>query len=238
MRLDKFLSTMGIDSRSKLKQRIKAGEVLVNGQLAKDGKLQVDPTKDDVQVNQVSVAYQPFVYYMLNKPAGVITANKDSTQSTVIDLLKKADRRSDLYPVGRLDKDTTGLLLLTNNGPLGHQLLSPKHHVKKSYEALIDGIVTEADCQRFAQGVRINDKFTAKPAKLEIKRLLPEGKTVIQVTITEGKYHQVKRMLLSIDKPVLTLKRLTMGSLTLDSSLKVGAYRELTQTEVTMLFKH
>ncbi len=247
MRLDKYLSEMGIASRSELKKAIKKGSVTINGAVETDPAKHVDPAWE-ICFQGVPVAYEKHQYYMLHKPAGVITANEDARHGTVMDLLKDAQGKG-LFPVGRLDKDTEGLILITNDGPLAHHLLSPRHHVKKTYYAKIQGQVTEEDVGRFREGLRIDADWTALPAGLHIlsvelvadaPKTPPAPKRLgwiseIEVTITEGKYHQVKRMFQAVDKEVLYLKRLSMGPLTLDEKLPVGAYRVLTDEEIQAL---
>ncbi|MBQ7915817.1 MAG: rRNA pseudouridine synthase [Firmicutes bacterium] len=234
MRLDKFLADMGVGSRSDLKKDIRGGKVVIDGKMIKDPGFAV-PEGAQVLYKGQKVAYEEFVYYMLNKPAGAISASEDPKQKTVIDLLDER-KRKDLFPVGRLDKDTEGLLLITNDGELAHQLLSPKKHVDKVYYARIEGRVTEEDVEKFRAGLQIGEDFTAMPAQLEI---LASGDTSeIKVTIQEGKFHQVKRMFHAVGKEVVYLKRLSMGTLLLDESLAPGAYRRLTDEELAGLKGH
>lgn len=236
MRLDKLLSHGGFGSRKEVKQLLKKKQVTVNGVRMTDGKEQVAENHDEVMVNGELVHYQAYYYYLLHKPQGVISATEDPAHRTVIDLLAKADYRSDLFPVGRLDKDTTGLLVITNDGEFSHQLLSPKKHVPKRYLAEINGLVTEADGQRFAEGITISGGEVCQPAKLEIIQVNVEEETsTIRVTITEGKYHQVKRMFEAVGKQVKQLHRETMGGLVLDPSLAPGSYRQLSPPELAQL---
>ncbi|GGM26265.1 pseudouridine synthase [Paraliobacillus quinghaiensis] len=233
MRIDKLLANMGYGSRKEVKQLLKKGAVSQNETVVKDGKQQVDPEKDVITIFEEQVIYKPFVYFMLHKPSGVITATEDSRETTVIDLLEPDDLVLNPFPVGRLDKDTEGLLLITNDGKLAHQLLSPKKNVGKTYYAEIEGEVTEADIQDFAVGVTLDDGYLTKPAELEIITSGEQSK--IHVTITEGKFHQVKRMFEAVDKSVLYLKRISMGEWKLDEALEKGEYRELTDEELSYL---
>ena len=225
MRLDKYLSEMGAGTRSELKKAVRAGRVTVNGVKVKEAAMHVE--KDDVIcMDGERVAYEQFVYYLMNKPAGVISATEDARDRTVLDLLGE-QRRKGLFPVGRLDRDTEGLLLITNDGELAHRLLSPRNHVDKVYFARLDAPVGETECRLFAEGLKVDETLTAMPAGLEI---LEPGNEV-KVTIREGKFHQIKRMFAAVGREVLYLKRLSMGPLALDGSLPPGAYRRLTEEE-------
>lgn len=236
MRLDKLLANMGFGTRKTVKNVLKSKEVTVNGQVEKEGKTHVDPEKDQIVVSGEIVQYQEFVYFMLHKPQGVVSATTDNLHKTVIDLLQPQDNVLDPFPVGRLDKDTEGLLILTNDGTLAHNLLSPKKHVDKCYEAIIEGLVDEEDIQAFEEGITLEDGFKCQSAKLEILSVDREKEeSVIQVTIREGKFHQVKRMFEAVDKSVRYLKRLSMGELQLDDALALGDYRPLTQEELDSL---
>ena len=232
MRLDKYLADMGVGTRTEVKKLIRQGQIAVNGTVVKLPEMKIDIENSKVTCKGQSVAYETFEYYMLNKPAGVISATSDSKDKTVLDLID-TKKRKDLFPVGRLDKDTEGLLLITNDGDLAHRLLAPKKHVDKVYYARIDGIVTEEDKKAFAEGVSLGNGEMAKPAELEI--LVSDEISEIRLTIQEGKFHQVKRMFESVDKKVIYLKRLSMGSLVLDESLKLGEYRKLTEEEIKAL---
>ncbi|WP_066195088.1 MULTISPECIES: pseudouridine synthase [Gracilibacillus] len=226
MRLDKFLSNMGQGSRKDIKALAKKKQITVNQQVVKKTDIHIDPEQDQVCVSDQLIAYKPTIYLMLNKPAGYLSATEDIQQSTVLDLIRSQDKILEPFPVGRLDKDTEGLLLLTNDGQLAHDLLSPKKHVEKKYFAQLAKPITEKDREAFAQGVRLEDGYLTKPAVLtEIQSC------EVQVTVTEGKFHQVKRMFESIDNKVLYLKREAMGSLYLDERLKRGEYRELMKEE-------
>ncbi|WP_251713463.1 pseudouridine synthase [Lactococcus ileimucosae] len=234
MRLDKYLAEAGLGSRKEVKAILKTGKVTVNDQKIKDGKLHVDPDKDSVSYEGQPVAYQEFYYYLLNKPAGVVSATKDNKDKTVVELLKAQDFREDIFPVGRLDKDTEGLLLLTNDGPLSHNLLSPKKHVEKEYFAQIQGQVTQDTVREFAAGLTLKSGENVKSGQLFIEKS-EEDKSEIRLIIHEGKFHQVKRMFEAVGMKVTYLKRLRMGSLKLDKALALGAYRPLTSEEITKL---
>lgn len=236
MRLDKFLAETGVGSRKEAKQMLKKSLVTVNDLVIKDGKIQVDEKRDVIMFAGEKLIYQQYYYYMLHKPQGVISATEDKWDQTVIDLLHDEDFREDLFPVGRLDKDTEGLLLLTNDGQLAHQLLSPKKHVDKEYFAEIEGIVTEADILHFAKGFALTNKEQVKPSELVVESVNEEEKqSEIRLIIQEGKFHQVKRMFEAVDKKVVYLKRLRMGSLWLDEELSLGEYRALTEEELDSL---
>ena len=225
MRLDKYLSEMGAGTRSELKKAVRAGRVSVNGQRAKDASIHVSE-KDEICLDGNRIVYERFVYYMMNKPAGVISATEDARERTVLELIEGQQRKG-LFPVGRLDRDTEGLLLITNDGELAHRLLSPAHHVDKVYFARLDGPVGETERRLFAEGLKVDNTFTAMPACLE----LLENAEEVKVTIREGKFHQIKRMFAAVGREVLYLKRLSMGPLALDGSLAPGAYRRLTEEE-------
>lgn len=233
MRLDKLLAHTGWGSRKEVKKMVKEGRVAVNGVPAADGGLSVDPEKDTVTVDGQAVSYRRYVYLMMNKPKGVITATHDPSLPTVIDLLDPADADRSIFPVGRLDRNTEGLLLLTNDGTLAHRLLSPKRHVAKTYAVRVRGQVTEEDVARFAEGMVLEDGSRTLPAILKI--LQAGGFSDVEVTLYEGKFHQIKRMFGVLGKQVVALKRLSMGPLELDPALPPGAYRPLTEDEVRRL---
>lgn len=233
MRLDKLLSNMGYGSRKEVKQLLKEKAVRVDGVVVKDSALKVDPDKQVVEVYGERVEYVEFIYLMMNKPPGVISATEDKHDQTVIDLLDPLSQHFEPFPVGRLDKDTEGLLLITNDGQLTHNLLSPKKHVPKTYYADIEGVVTEADVEAMRAGVTLDDGYETKPGELVILESGPMSK--IELTIQEGKFHQVKRMFEAVGKKVVYLKRLSMGSLQLDERLALGEYRELTAEELAAL---
>ena len=232
-RLDKLLSRLGFGSRSEVRKMVKEGRVTVDGALAKDAGMQVDPWKSKVALDGTEVRYREHIYLMMNKPAGVISATEDARDRTVVDLLDPEYAALKPFPVGRLDKDTEGLLLLTNDGKLAHRLLSPKKNVPKTYEADVSGVVTEEDGEAFARGVELDDGYVTLPAKLEIVASGPLSK--VRLTIVEGKFHQVKRMFAARGKRVVFLKRISMGPLALDPGLPPGGVRELTEEELALL---
>lgn len=235
LRLDKFLANMKVGSRSQVHEIIKAGQVTVNGKVCRSAKQKV---KEDAEVlvNGQGVVYQQYHYFLLNKPDGVLSATEDSQQKTVLDLLKDQDRYQKIAPVGRLDKDTTGLLLLTNDGQLAHQLLAPEYHVPKTYYALLAGVADEETAKAIAAGLTLKDGTELKPGQLKILRQdKDQEQSEIEITITEGKYHQVKRMFASQGMKVLKLKRLSMGPLTLPADLAPGSYRPLIEEELADL---
>lgn len=235
MRLDKFLADCGIGTRTEIKKYIKAGRVCVSGHKSLKPDLKIDELKDDVFFDEKKVVYKKFVYLMLNKPQDYISAVWDNRNKCVVDLVPEEYLHYDVYPVGRLDIDTEGLLILTNDGELTHKLLSPKYEINKMYFAEISGVVTEDDCERFKEGVVLDDGYKAKPAKLEI---LSSGESSkIKVSVTEGKFHQVKRMFEAVGKKVTYLKRLSMNELSLDETLKLGEVKELSENELTLLKK-
>ena len=237
MRLDKFLVACAVGSRTEVKNFLKSGRVTVNGKKEKSAKLQIDEGTDEIHFDGEKLDYEEFVYYMMNKPQGVISATEDPKHKTVLDLLDDYARAKEVFPVGRLDIDTYGLLLLTNDGKLAHALLSPKRHVDKTYLAQVKGIMTDEDIETFAQGIPLKD-FTCQPAKLELVSLdKEENQSLVRVTIAEGKFHQVKRMVAYCGKEVVDLQRLTMGTLTLDEGLKRGEWRRLTKEELEALLE-
>ena len=237
MRLDKYLVACAVGSRTEVKNFLKAGRVTVNGKKEKSAKLQVNEDTDEICFDGQKLDYEEFVYYMMNKPQGVISATEDPKHKTVLDLLDDLARSKEVFPVGRLDIDTHGLLLLTNDGQLAHALLSPKRHVDKTYLAQVKGIMTQEDVEKFAQGIPLND-FTCRPAKLEIVSIdRGKNESLIRVTIAEGKFHQVKRMVTYCGKEVVDLQRLTMGTLTLDEALKRGEWRRLSKEELEGLLE-
>lgn len=229
-RLDKIISATGKKSRREVREMVRQGRVLVDGKPAPAADMKVDPQTAVILLDGEPLGYEKFTYVMLHKPAGVLTATEDRRQETVLDLLPPELCRRALSPVGRLDKDTEGLLLLTNDGQLAHRLLSPKSHVDKVYYARVDGALEPGDIAAFAAGMTLGDGLECLPAGLEI--LSP---TEALVTLREGKFHQVKRMLAARGKPVLYLKRLSMGRLRLDPALAPGAWRMLTEEERSAL---
>lgn len=235
IRLDKYLADMGVGTRQEVKRIIRQGRIQIDGVTVKSPEKKIDEATQTVFVDQNEIGYLSYEYYMLNKPAGVVSATEDRWDKTVVDLL--ADRkRKDLFPVGRLDKDTEGLLLITNDGELAHRLLSPKKHVDKCYYARIDGEVCESDIKQFLDGVNIGTEDRpeiTRPAKLEI---IKNGEvSEVRITIQEGKFHQIKRMFEAVNKKVVYLKRERMGSLVLDETLRPGEYRPLTEEEIERL---
>lgn len=231
-RLDKLLAGTGKWSRREVKALVRQGLVRVDGRLAASAEDKLDPAAAIITVAGETISLCRFTYVMLHKPASVLAATEDRKQPTVLDLLPPELRRIGLAPVGRLDKDTEGLLLLTNDGELAHRLLSPKYHVEKRYFARVDGELSAADAEAFARGMTLGDGLECLPAGLEV---LPDR--VCIVTLREGKFHQVKRMLAARGAPVLYLKRLSMGPLTLDDSLAAGAYRLLRAEEISALYR-
>ena len=232
-RLDKSIASTGKWSRKEVKNLIRHGQVLVDGLPAAGPEEKADPEAAEIVVNGERLTYQRYTWIMLNKPAGYLSATEDGRGKTVLDLLAQELRRQGLFPVGRLDKDTEGLLLLTNEGGLAHDLLSPRHHVDKVYYARVAGHLTEEDCQAFAAGMTLDDGLVCQSAVLEILSAGEESEA--HVTLREGKFHQVKRMLAYRGKPVLYLERVKMGNLTLDPDLPRGEYRFLTAEEVENL---
>lgn len=236
MRLDKFLADVGLGSRKEVKALIKKGHIKVNDQTVKSDKFQVDEWTDQVTYEGERFIYQKDFYYILNKPAGVISATQDNYEQTVLDLFDDTAYREDLFSVGRLDKDTEGLLVVTNDGGLAHRLLSPKKHVEKEYFAKVNGIMTEADVQAFSQGLTIDGDEETRPAQLSIVSVDPDDKTsVIRLILHEGKFHQVKRMVKAVGKEVTYLKRIRMGNFLLPEDLALGEYRQMTVEEVKQL---
>ncbi len=247
-RLDKILADSGLGTRSSVRDLIKSGTVKVNGISEKDPGKKVDTDMDEIIVRGELIDFRDKVYYMLNKPAGVITATEDKKQTTVIDLIKDKKRR-DLFPVGRLDKDTVGLLLITNDGDLAHRLLAPGKHVKKTYLVRVDGIITGEIKSGIEKGVDIGDEKLTAPAELREIKLLEDadvtaageqaadGVSEAEITITEGRYHEIKRMFEAFGLNVIYLKRLSMGGLKLDPDLQEGQWKILSEEEIVLLSK-
>lgn len=232
IRIDKYLADAGFGSRRDVKGLLKAKQVTINGVMCAHAEEKLEPAQDQVCVQGKPVAYESFSYYMLHKPQGVVSATKDAHEKTVVSLITEQKRR-DLFPVGRLDKDTEGLLLLTNDGKLSNDLLAPGKHVEKTYYARIKGMVTKNEVAAFAEGVDIGDEMLTAPAEMKIHKAGSESE--IEITITEGRYHQIKRMFEAVGMQVLYLKRLRMGPLYLDESLACGEYRKLTTEEIQSL---
>lgn len=253
LRLDKYLADLGIGTRSEVKIKIRKQHITVNGEIVRIPEFKIDISKDIVAYDGTILSYTSYEYYILNKPAGVISATTDKKEKTVLDLIDSKIRK-DLFPVGRLDKDTEGLVLITNDGVLAHRLLSPKKHVNKVYYALVRGLVTNEEAEKFKEGLWVEEDFKTLPALLHIltvgkKENYPklaeqeelsefEPYSEIELTIQEGKFHQVKRMFEAVGKEVVYLKRISMGSLKLPKELKVGDYRTLTKEEQDALKKH
>lgn len=232
MRLDKLLSHAGFGSRRDVKVLIKKSIVTVNDERVKKVNIKVNPERDILTVNGERVIYEEYVYFMLNKPDGYLSATEDASAPVVIDLIESYEHY-DLFPVGRLDKDTEGLLLITNDGLINHKLTSPNYEVPKTYYAEVRGIVTEEDVKLFSKGVVLDDGYFTKPGALKIN--LSAEVSEIELTITEGKFHQVKRMFKSVSKEVIYLKRIQMGEITLDESLKLSEFRRLNEEEMNYL---
>lgn len=233
-RLDKIISNLGYGSRKDVKNFAKKGLIEVDGVIVKDNGMAVDPEKSVIKINGEEISYRKYIYLMMNKPVDVISATHDNRDETVIDLLELDHQTFEPFPVGRLDKDTVGLLLLTNDGELNHRLISPKWHVNKIYYAKIDKKVNEKDILAFKNGITLDDGYKCLEAKLEILTSSDEGSEV-RLTIQEGKFHQVKRMFEAVDKKVTYLKREEFGGLLLDPDLEEGEYRELTDEELNLL---
>ena len=232
IRLDKYLADMGIGTRTEVKKLVRQGNVKVDDYIVKSPEQKIDTVTHKVFCEGQEVGYEEYEYYILNKPAGYVSATTDAKDKTVLDLITDK-KRKDLFPVGRLDKDTEGLLLITNDGDLAHRLLAPKKHVDKLYYAKVEGVVTEEDVRAFEEGVDIGEDAVTRPAVLEI--LKSDEISEIHLTIQEGKFHQVKRMFEAVGKKVIYLKRLSMGTLRLDENLKLGEYRPLTEEELEHL---
>ena len=235
-RLDKILANLGYGTRKEVKQLVKNGNVKVDGEIIKKSDIKIDPEKNEIEIYGEKVSFKKYVYLMMNKPQGVISATVDDCDTTVIDLLEEEDRAFNPFPVGRLDKDTVGLLLITNDGNLNHRLISPKNHVDKVYYAEIDKEVDEEDIKAFKEGVILDDGYKCMSANLQIVDS-SNDLSKVYVTIHEGKFHQVKRMFESRNKKVKFLKRIKFGPISLDDSIQEGEYRELTDEELEILLK-
>ena len=233
LRIDKILSNLGYGSRAELKVYCKKGLVKINDKVISNPGIQVDTDVDKIEFNNEVVKYREFVYIMMNKPDGYLSATFDKRDPIVLDLIDPSYLTFEPFPVGRLDKDTEGLLVLTNDGQLAHRVLSPKKHVPKTYYAKVEGIVTDEDVNAFEKGVTLDDGYETMPSQLKI--LVSGEISEIELTIHEGKFHQVKRMFESVGKKVVYLKRLSMGKLKLDETLDLGEYRELTDEEVKLI---
>jgi 16S rRNA pseudouridine516 synthase len=229
MRLDKFLSNQGIASRSQIKEYIRKGRVIVDEQVVKASDQQIDESKDRIYFDGELILYQKNIYIMMNKPQGVVSATMDNIHKTVFDLLQVPNKK-DLFIVGRLDLDTEGLLLITNDGELSHNLLSPKRHVSKTYQVILERPITKEQVLKLEAGLDIGEEKLTLPASVQVV-----SETEIFLSIVEGKFHQVKRMLQAVDNQVVFLKRVSIASLKLDEALKAGEYRELTKDEYFQL---
>ena len=234
MRLDKCLADCGLGTRSEVKSLLKAKRITVNGKVVTNGKVQVNPETDEILFDGEKIQYEEFVYIMMNKPKGVVSATEDNLHKTVLDLIDPLYFKKGVFPVGRLDIDTHGLLLLTNDGELAHRLLSPKKHVTKIYQARVEGVMTAEDAAAFEKGIVLSDGTECMPARLDILSTA-QDESIVQIHLKEGKFHQVKRMVKSCGKTVVDLQRLTMGPLKLDESLALGESRPLTEEELESL---
>ena len=230
MRLDKCLADCGLGTRSEVKSLLKAKRITVNGKVVTNGKVQVNPEVDELMFDGEKIQYEEFVYIMMNKPKGVVSATEDNLHKTVLDLIDPVYFKKGVFPVGRLDIDTHGLLLLTNDGELAHRLLSPKKHVTKIYQARVEGVMTAEDVTAFEKGIVLSDGTECMPARLDILSTT-QDESVVQIHLKEGKFHQVKRMVKACGKTVVDLQRLTMGQLRLDKGLALGESRPLTEEE-------
>lgn len=237
MRLDKCLADCGLGTRSEVKSLLKAKRITVNGKVVTNGKVQVNPETDEILFDGEKIQYEEFVYIMMNKPKGVVSATEDNLHKTVLDLIDPLYFKKGVFPVGRLDIDTHGLLLLTNDGELAHRLLSPKKHVTKIYQARVEGVMTEEDAVAFEKGIVLSDGTECMPARLDILSTT-QDESIVQIHLKEGKFHQVKRMVKACGKTVVDLQRLTMGPLKFDESLALGESRPLTEEELESLMIH
>ncbi|WP_160944606.1 pseudouridine synthase [Ligilactobacillus salivarius] len=237
MRLDKFLSQTGKFTRAEAKKVIKSKRVRLNGEVVKDGKIKINEDSDKIFLDGELLALNnKEVYYMLNKPVGVVSATKDDKDKTVIDLIDSPGRKEDLFPVGRLDKETTGLLIITNDGKFAHNIISPKKHIPKTYEAVVTGKISEKEVKIFSQGMELANGDKLQPAHLDVISYSKKDDTSkVRVIIHEGKYHQVRRMFGAVSQRVLELDRVKIGLLELDDTLERGEYRELTEKELNLI---
>ena len=227
-RLDKILASQGAGTRSEVRKMIWAGRVTVDGELCRSIDRRLEPSEHEIAVNGVSVCYRKYLYIMMNKPEGAISASNDSHVRTVVDLLPPSLRRKGLFPVGRLDKDTTGLLIITDDGAFAHSVTSPGKKVFKTYRATLDGVLSEADMKYLSDGAVIDGGEICLPAQVAV---LDQERFIYEIKIREGKYHQIKRMAQSVGRRVLALERTAVGALTLDPSLERGEAREMTERE-------
>lgn len=232
-RLDKVLSNMGYGSRKDVKKIIKAGRVKVNNNILNKNDYKINPYEDLITIDGIELEYREYIYLMLNKPKGIVSSTDDPINPTVLDLIDEEYLIFRPFPAGRLDKDTEGLILLTNDGKLAHKILSPKNQVEKTYYVEVDGFIEESHIHKFKEGVLLDDGYKTLPGNLEIISADVLSKALL--TIKEGKYHQVKRMFKSVNMEVIYLKRLSIGTLKLDEKLELGEYRELTEEEIQLL---
>jgi len=233
-RIDKILSNLGHGTRKEVKALLKKGKVEIDGIIASDSAMKIDPDKAVIKVSGEEINYRKYIYLVMNKPSGVVSATVDKNDETVIDLIDEEYRAFKPFPIGRLDKDTVGLLLITNDGELNHKLIAPKNHVDKVYYAEINKFIDASDISAFKKGVVIDDGYKCMPAGLEVLNANENGSEVM-VTIQEGKFHQVKRMFESVDKKVVFLRRVSFGPLKLDENLSEGQCRELSEQEIELL---
>lgn len=235
IRIDKFLSSQLNISRSDAKKLIKTAIVTINGKQIKKSDFSFNPNIDEVCVNREKIEYKKYIYIMLNKPQGVVSAVEDNVQTTVVDILPEALKRKGLFPAGRLDKDTVGFVLITDDGEFAHNILSPAHHVPKTYLVEVDNVLSSAQLEKFTSGMKIGEEIF-KPAKISLTDEKSEnGNYIYKITITEGRYHQIKRMFSAVSNPVIKLKRIAIGGLPLDESLLPGQARELTKEELNSI---
>lgn len=234
-RLDKIICSQTMKSRRETDGFIRRGKVTVNGAVCRDPKTKIDPETAEIAIDGTPLSFSKYVYYLLNKPAGILCVSRDKKVKTVVDLLKPEDRRKDIFPAGRLDKDTHGLVLLTNDGDLAHRILSPKNHIPKRYQAILDGPIGQKEIESFKNGVTLADGTKCLPAHLQV---LQDGDTpLVEITIYEGKYHQIKRMFGTVDRGVDWLKRVSMGGLELPDDLEECEYYSLAKQEIPLIFK-
>ncbi|WP_425449762.1 pseudouridine synthase [Dethiothermospora halolimnae] len=234
-RIDKILSNMGYGSRKNIKKIMKKGRVTINGDIVKDSSKKIDPYYNKIEIDGILIEYREYIYLMMNKPDGVVSSTDDPINNTVIDLIDDKYKIFEPFPIGRLDKDTEGLLILSNDGKLAHNLLSPKKHVKKTYYVEVEGRVDSGDIEKFNDGVILEDGYKTMAAEMDI--IENDDISKVYLTIKEGKFHQVKRMFVAIGKKVLYLKRVSMGNIELDKSLETGEYRELKEEEINLLIE-
>lgn len=237
MRLDKILSDMGIGSRSDIKKYIKSKRICIDGEYILKSDIKIDPYKSEMFFDGKKLEYQKNIYLMLNKPKNVISATQDNNDKTVIDLLDEKYKKMNLFPVGRLDKDTLGLLLITNDGKFAHNTLSPKKHVQKKYTVIVNNYVNDSDIIKFENGIVLSDGYKCKSAKINIIEQ-DSNMSKLNIEISEGKYHQIKRMFESIGKNVVYLKRIEFAGICLDENLKEGQYRQLNENEMKIINKY